>query len=266
MPGSIASVRGARTRLHGRPRRCWRTVPMWTLSHGSAASLCGLGVRWAFPLEVTARGAPRAPGHPRPSLPVAEGRDVTRQSGSPRPLPAAHHPRHRAPPDRQAAEPGWSTTPAVNGELHPDTLQDLLARNPRHPGTKLLTPFAEHLRQPHQVPVRGRLPRLHQRVPAADPADQRQGQRPRGRRLLSEYDLIVELDGWDFHKDRDAFEDDRERDAEQPRARPDHRPDHQDAHDPDTRSGSRAATGDSRRRLGPRPAAPRSRSRPCSWR
>jgi very-short-patch-repair endonuclease len=26
--------------------------------------------------------------------------------------------------------------------------------------------------------------------------------------------LIVELDGWEFHKDRQAFEDDRERDAE----------------------------------------------------
>ncbi|HEY1567083.1 MAG TPA: DUF559 domain-containing protein, partial [Solirubrobacteraceae bacterium] len=30
-----------------------------------------------------------------------------------------------------------------------------------------------------------------------------------------EHNLIVELDGWDFHKDRRAFEDDRERDAHQ---------------------------------------------------
>ena len=32
--------------------------------------------------------------------------------------------------------------------------------------------------------------------------------------------LIVELDGWDYHKDHDAFEDDRERDAENLKHRP----------------------------------------------
>ena len=29
-----------------------------------------------------------------------------------------------------------------------------------------------------------------------------------------EHNLIVELDGWDYHKDHEAFESDRERDAE----------------------------------------------------
>ena len=29
-----------------------------------------------------------------------------------------------------------------------------------------------------------------------------------------QHNLIVELDGWEFHKDRQAFEEDRERDAE----------------------------------------------------
>jgi very-short-patch-repair endonuclease len=29
-----------------------------------------------------------------------------------------------------------------------------------------------------------------------------------------EHGLIVETDGWDFHKDQEAFEDDRERDAD----------------------------------------------------
>jgi very-short-patch-repair endonuclease len=31
--------------------------------------------------------------------------------------------------------------------------------------------------------------------------------------LFAEQRVIVELDGWDFHRDRYAFEDDRERDA-----------------------------------------------------
>jgi len=33
-------------------------------------------------------------------------------------------------------------------------------------------------------------------------------------RFFPEYGVIVELDGWDFHKDQQAFEDDRERDAD----------------------------------------------------
>ena len=32
--------------------------------------------------------------------------------------------------------------------------------------------------------------------------------------FFAEYGVIVELDGWDFHRQREAFEDDRERDAD----------------------------------------------------
>jgi very-short-patch-repair endonuclease len=32
--------------------------------------------------------------------------------------------------------------------------------------------------------------------------------------FFAEHNLIVECDGWEFHKQRSAFEDDRERDAE----------------------------------------------------
>ena len=32
--------------------------------------------------------------------------------------------------------------------------------------------------------------------------------------VFAEYGLIVELDGWDYHRERESFENDRERDAE----------------------------------------------------
>ena len=40
-----------------------------------------------------------------------------------------------------------------DGQLHPDSFSDVLARNPLHPGTRLLRPFADDLHQPHPIPV-----------------------------------------------------------------------------------------------------------------
>ncbi len=66
----------------------------------------------------------------------------------------------------------------------------------------------------HQFPVRGRLPRVHPEYRLPTPHI---NVRVNGREVdayFPEHNLIVELDGWDYHKDREAFESDRERDAE----------------------------------------------------
>ena len=39
------------------------------------------------------------------------------------------------------------------GFLHPDSFTDVLARNPSHPGARLLRPFVENSDQPHPLPV-----------------------------------------------------------------------------------------------------------------
>jgi hypothetical protein len=98
------------------------------------------------------------------------------------------------------------------GLMHPAGLLDLLERNRRHPGAQALAAtmtdqaptrsdfedaflvFCSH----HGLPT----PLVNTRV-AGHEVDA----------YFPESGLIVELDGWDFHRDRDAFEDDRDRDA-----------------------------------------------------
>ena len=101
-----------------------------------------------------------------------------------------------------------------NNDLRLPALQDVLDRNPLHPGTKLLAPFVENPGNPTRsgfeddflafIATYG-LPTPQINVIV------------NGREVdvfFPEHNLIVELDGWDFHKDRETFEDDRERDAE----------------------------------------------------
>ena len=98
--------------------------------------------------------------------------------------------------------------------LRQAALQDVLTRNPRHPGSKLLTPFLD---LPGTNPTNSRL------EDAFLPFLAKHGLPiPLINHLLHGYevdayfpdhDLVAELDGWGYHNDRRAFETDRERDA-----------------------------------------------------
>ena len=94
-------------------------------------------------------------------------------------------------------------------------ISELLLRCPTHPGTKRLKPFAE---QTLQAPTRSGFeddflafcarydipePRVNTRVGPYE-VDA----------YFAAQNLIVELDGWDFHNDRETWARDRERDAE----------------------------------------------------
>ncbi len=93
-------------------------------------------------------------------------------------------------------------------------LADVCARNPRHPGTKLLRPFVQSPTGPTRSQfedafldfcARYDLPRpLVNTVVCGFEVDA----------LFAPERVIVELDGWDFHNDRRAFENDRARDAD----------------------------------------------------
>jgi hypothetical protein len=103
--------------------------PDAVLSHGSAASLCGLGVRWAFPLEVTAEGRRERPGILGHRCPSLKRRDATRQLG----VPVTSRPRTIL--DIAPRLTAKTLTRLVNdarreGYLHPDTFGDLLAATP----------------------------------------------------------------------------------------------------------------------------------------
>ncbi|MFL5860866.1 MAG: type IV toxin-antitoxin system AbiEi family antitoxin domain-containing protein [Solirubrobacteraceae bacterium] len=188
--------------------------PHAVLSHASAAYLWGFLPRWEPPPEVTLTQGDRRPrGIVTHRCQSFKRRDVRRQLGVLVTSPA------RTVLDIAPRLTTRQLTRMVNdarrsGHLHLATLTDLLARNPLHPGTKLLRPFAEHPTNPtrsgfeddflvfvarYGLPV----PQINVKL--------------NGREvdvLFPDHKLIVELDGWGYHKDRHAFESDRERDAE----------------------------------------------------
>ncbi len=142
---------------------------------------------------------------------------------------ARHHPPTRRPTTSPA--PGPSSTShrglaakartrlvndgRLNGYLRLDALQDVLDRNRYHPGTKLLTSFADSssgnpTRSPFEDDFLAFIAKHGLPTPQINV-------RLNGREVdafFPEANLIVECDGWEFHNDRQAFEDDRERDAE----------------------------------------------------
>jgi very-short-patch-repair endonuclease len=105
----------------------------------------------------------------------------------------------------------------VNDALHSHfltqaQLADVRHRFPLHPGAKLLDPFlnGNPTRSPFEDDFiafcrRHKLPRPQVNVCVAGHTVDA---------LFQAQRLIVELDGWEFHNDRDAFETDRARDAD----------------------------------------------------
>jgi hypothetical protein len=126
---------------------CWRAAvlacgPDAVLSHGSAARLRGFDGRWAGGLEVTTKVRRTRPGITVHRCRSLEHRDITRHWAIPVTSPA------RTVLDVAPRLTKKALTRLVNDalrscHLRPATLQDILERNPYHPGTKLLTPFAE---------------------------------------------------------------------------------------------------------------------------
>ena len=183
-------------------------------SHASAAFLWGFVARWQPPPEITLTAGDRRPRgiltHRCPSL---KRRDIRRQLRVPVTSPA------RTILDIAPRLTAKQRTRLVNdarrdGYLHPDSFTDILARNPYHPGTKLLTPFADTSTNPTRSPFEDEFLAFVQRYGLPTPQI---NVIVNGREVdayFPDAKLIVEADGWDFHKDREAFEDDRERDAE----------------------------------------------------
>ena len=102
----------------------------------------------------------------------------------------------------------------LTGQLKLASLQDVLARNPYHPGTRLLAPFVEHPANPTRSGFEDAFAAFAQTYglpPYEHNVD------VNGREvdvLFRAQRVIVELDSRDYHMDEEAFEDDRERDAE----------------------------------------------------
>ncbi len=103
----------------------------------------------------------------------------------------------------------------LDGHLRPDALQDILTRNPLHPGAKLLKPFAETTTNPTRSDFEDAFLAFTTKYNLPTPLINTKVNGYEVDASFPEHNLIVECDGYDYHKDRAAFESDRERDAHQ---------------------------------------------------
>ncbi len=181
------------------------------LSHGSALALWGFAERWEAPLHVTSASDRRHPGivtHQARGLTRA---DIRTQLGIRVTSPA------RTILDCAPGLP--KLTRVVNDALHSPflthaQLADVRRRSPTHVGAKLLDPFLSETdgltRSGFEDDFLGFCERFGLPRPSTNT-------RVAGHvvdALFADRQLIVELDGWEFHHDREAFETDRDRDAD----------------------------------------------------
>lgn len=183
------------------------------LSHSSALSLWGLVSYWQFPLHVTTPVRRRRPGIVVHETQVLTDRDIRERQGirvtsparalleSARGLTRTHVARLIADACRK-------------GLLDLDALNDMTARFSTHRGRTPLLEVFEELDAPTRSEFEDAflafcgdhgLPRPLVNVKVAGYEVDA---------LFVEEQLIVQLDGWRFHRDRVNFESDRERDAQ----------------------------------------------------
>ena len=183
------------------------------LSHRAALALWDLGT-WPAHFDVTVPRERRHPGIRIHRCSRLSYRDARRRHAIPVTSPA------RTLLDCAPTMTDATRRRAVNAALRAKImtrgqLSELLLRCPTHPGTKLLKPFADQTRQ---APTRSGFEDdflafcLRYDIPE-----------PRVNTMVGPYEvdayfeaqkLIVELDGWDFHNDRETWARDRERDAQ----------------------------------------------------
>jgi hypothetical protein len=186
--------------------------PNALLSHSSAMTLWGFYKRWDAPFEVTTPCDRRPKGITVHLSRTLATPDRDRQLGIPVTSPARTTldiaPRLN---DRlQRTVDGALLTPFLSRAL----LAEAIELHPGHPGTKLILPFITTADGPSRSGWEISFPDWACAVLGSRPI---RNARVNGREVdnyFPEAWLIVELDSWEFHQTRTAFEDDRERDTD----------------------------------------------------
>jgi Transcriptional regulator, AbiEi antitoxin len=182
------------------------------LSHGSAATLWGFNKHWDVPFEVIAPTVRARDGVKVHRSRVLRRRDITRQHGirvtSPARTVLDYVPRLSEKRVRRVVNDGLR-----GPHLHLDDLGDVLRRNPTHPGTKRLLRFVEDPSGPTNSPLEDDFVEFAKRYGLPAPVTNTWLGGYEVDILYPAERVIVEVDGFDFHSDRDSFERDRDRDA-----------------------------------------------------
>ena len=182
------------------------------LSHGSALTLHGFWKRWDTPFEIVVGGDRRPAGIRTHRMTGLLRRDITVEKGimvtSPE-LTLLHCAPRMRPKSLTRAVNDWRREKLVSL----DGLADVVARFPLQPGAVLLQPHLESTQNPTRSHFEDDMLPFCARFGLPEP---RLNEDLNGHEVdayFAQARLIVECDGWDFHNDRQAFEDDRERDA-----------------------------------------------------
>ena len=187
--------------------------PSAVLSHSSAAALWGITATWCKPFEITITGADRRPTglrvHRVTSLPRA---DVTRRFG------LAVTTAARTALDIAPDGGGARVVRVVNDLRHRRmlTVGQLAAatrRHPRHPGVAFVAPIISEDHGYTQSELEDRFPAFVKRHGLPQPLHNAMVAGHRVDAFFQVERVIVELDGYDFHRTRESFEADRVRDA-----------------------------------------------------
>jgi hypothetical protein len=182
------------------------------LSHGSAMTLWGFWKRWDEPFEVTLAVDRRPNGIRTHRCSTLRRRDVAIRQGIRVTGPA------RTVLDCAPRIRPKSLTRTINDArraklLTLEDLADVVARNPSHAGTPLLRPELENPHNPTRSGGEDDFPGFCQRYGLPAPVMNTVLHGFEVDAYFPEQRLIVELDGWPYHRDRSAFESDRDRDA-----------------------------------------------------
>ena len=187
--------------------------PGAALSHSSAMNLWGYWRQWDKPFEVTVVGDRRASGIRVHRSTTLRRQDVTVQLGIRVTTPA------RTLLDMSLRLKDKALKRAVSDALHSpwmtkDQLAETLARHPTAPGSKRIAALIGVSGTPTRSGWEDEFPKFcaDHGLPAPIMGEPLHGYILDA--LFPVEKVIVELDGWEFHKSKIAFEDDRERDAE----------------------------------------------------
>jgi very-short-patch-repair endonuclease len=183
------------------------------LSHGSALSLWGWGRPLSAPFHVAAPSKHRRPGivlHRSTALTRAEVRIHLgiRVTGPARTMLDVA-------PELSERDLRRAVREArLSRRLHDGQLAEVVARFPRHPGAKLIAPLIAVRHAPTRSEFEDAFLAFCERFGLPRP---QVNVRVNGHLVDAFFDrerLIVELDGYEFHRDRETFEGDRDRDTD----------------------------------------------------
>jgi very-short-patch-repair endonuclease len=179
----------------------------------SALALWGLQPRWQFPLHVSSGRQVRRPGIVTHETAGLTRTDIRTHLGIRVTSPARTL--LDCAPDLGSTGLGRVAADARRrGYLHIAQIADVLARFRRHPGRMPLLEALGGLEQPTRSELEEAFLAFCRRHDLPTP---QVNTRPGSHEcdfVFPDAMLIVEVDGWDFHRDKFAYENDRDRDAD----------------------------------------------------